>query len=45
MTHIQALVVFQGKKRYKEYVEFLKNHTNAVDVTFNDAIKVAYPYI
>ncbi len=31
---------FSGSKRYLYYVESLKNHNNAVDVTFYDAINV-----
>ena len=29
---------FSDKKSYKSYLEWLKNHYNAVDGTFSDAI-------
>jgi len=31
---------FSGKKSYKSYLERLKNHYNAVDGTFYDAINL-----
>ena len=35
---MQGVVIFSGSKAYIQYVEGLKNHYNAVDGTFYDAI-------